>query len=99
MGVALPLALMLSPTLRNRGSVQIAVSLLVMLALFIARYGFIIGGQMVAPFKGEWVGELIRYRPSIAEWTLLLMAIFLAIAVNAFGEKAMNLDAEPRAEA
>jgi molybdopterin-containing oxidoreductase family membrane subunit len=95
LGLAAPLVLMLSPGLRTKGGVQIVAAALVMLALFIARYSFIIGGQLVPMFKGTWVHGLVQYRPSLAEWALLLLAIFVANVVNAVGEKRYDLSQGP----
>lgn len=95
-GIGLPLVLMLMPSMRTQGKVQILAAVLVMAALFAARYDFIIGGQMVAPFKGSWVDGLLSYTPSATEWLLLLAAVFLANFVNAFGERFLNLEARPK---
>jgi molybdopterin-containing oxidoreductase family membrane subunit len=97
LGIALPLVLMLSPGLRTKGGVQVLTAVLVMLALFMARYTFIVGGQMVPVFKGSWVHGLVQYTPSAAEWVLLLMAIFIANVVNAFGERRYDLSQAPAA--
>lgn len=63
-GVALPLVLMALPALRRIPAVQVVAALLVMGSLFIARYEFIIGGQMAPLFKGSWQQDLIAYAPS-----------------------------------
>jgi molybdopterin-containing oxidoreductase family membrane subunit len=49
------------------------------------------GGQLVPLFKGSWAPDLLSYAPSLTEWALLLMAIFLANAVNAWGENRFQL--------
>lgn len=90
-GLGLPLLLMLSPRLRANGNSQIVAALLVMISLFISRYDYIIGGQMVPMFKGAWAPDLLSYAPSFTEWMLLFMAIFLANAINAWGEKNFDL--------
>jgi len=90
-GLLLPLVLMLTPGIRNSGPMQILAALLVMIALLISRYEYIIGGQLVPMFKGAWAPALLPYAPSAAEWLLLLLAIFLANAVNAFGERRFSL--------
>lgn len=89
---ALPLILMLMPGTRSNGMMQVLAGLLVMVGLFISRYEFIIGGQMVPLFKGSWQQGLIGYAPSSAEWALVGLGIGLANAVYAFA--AWKLGAE-----
>lgn len=89
-GVALPLVLMALPTLRRIPAVQVVAALLVMASLFVARYEFIIGGQMAPLFKGSWQQGLIAYAPSTTEWMLLAMAVFLANAIFALSEWAFG---------
>lgn len=84
-GLLLPLVLLMYPGTRTRPWAQIMASLLVMNALLISRYEYIIGGQLVPLFKGSWAPELLSYVPSPTEWLLLLVAIFLSNAVNASG--------------
>jgi molybdopterin-containing oxidoreductase family membrane subunit len=93
-GLLLPLALMLAPGTRTRPGVQILAALLVMNALLISRYEYIIGGQLVPMFKGAWAPDLLSYAPSTTEWLLLLVAILLSNAVNAFGEVTLRLGKE-----
>lgn len=94
-GLALPLALMLMEGTRRSGGMQVLAAALVMVSLLISRYDYIIGGQMVPLFKGTWAPELLVYRPSMTEWMLFLMAIFLANVVNAYGERSLGLSDEP----
>jgi Ni/Fe-hydrogenase subunit HybB-like protein len=93
-GLLLPLVLLMYPGTRTRPWAQILASLLVMNALLISRYEYIIGGQLVPLFKGSWAPELLSYAPSPTEWLLLLVAIFLSNAVNAFGEVTLRLGRE-----
>jgi molybdopterin-containing oxidoreductase family membrane subunit len=90
-GLALPLFLMVHPRLRSEGRMQVAAAFLVMVSLFISRYDYIMGGQLVPLFKGAWAPDLLHYAPSFTEWMLLLLAIFLANVVNAFGERVLGL--------
>jgi molybdopterin-containing oxidoreductase family membrane subunit len=90
-GLALPLFLMVHPRLRTEGRMQVAAAFLVMVSLFISRYDYIMGGQLVPLFKGAWAPDLLHYLPSFTEWMLLLLAIFLANVVNAFGERVLGL--------
>ncbi|MFN2309863.1 MAG: NrfD/PsrC family molybdoenzyme membrane anchor subunit [Gammaproteobacteria bacterium] len=93
-GLILPLLLLVSP-LRSQGGVQIIVSFLVIVALFIGRYEYVIGGQLVPTFKGSWVHGMISYSPSGTEWMLLLAAVLVVNAVYAFGERQFDLGAQP----
>jgi Ni/Fe-hydrogenase subunit HybB-like protein len=91
--VSLVLALVLLTLNRTRalGPVQALAALLAMVSLFIARYDYIIGGQIVPLFKGAKAPEYLNYMPSFTEWMLLLMAIFLANAFTAWGEDKFDL--------
>ncbi len=97
-GLLLPLALIMIKGLRTNGAIQAIAALLVMISLFISRYDYIIGGQMVPLFKGAWAPALLSYVPSLTEWLLLLVAIFLANAVNAWGEQRFHLSTCPPAQ-
>ena len=94
-GLVLPLVLMLRPASRSQPRMQLAAAVLVLVALFIGRYEFVIGGQVVPLFKGSWVPGFVRYTPSLTEWMLLLLALSVAFAVYAFGEKRFDLSATP----
>ncbi|MGF1608695.1 MAG: NrfD/PsrC family molybdoenzyme membrane anchor subunit [Kiloniellales bacterium] len=85
-GIVLPFVLMAVAGLRRNPVLQIVASLLVMAALLVSRYEFIIGGQMVPLFKGSWAPDLLSYAPSLTEWVLLLVGIFLANTVFWFSE-------------
>ena len=93
-GLLLPLVLMANPATRSNPAMQIVASLLVMVALLISRYEYIIGGQLVPLFKGSWAPPLLSYAPSATEWLLLAVAVFLANAVNAFGENRLGIGSE-----
>lgn len=93
-GLLLPLVLVTLPATRTQPLFQILSALLVMNALLVSRYEYIIGGQLVPLFKGSWAPDLLSYAPSATEWLLLLLAIFLSNAVNAFGERQFRLGSE-----
>ncbi len=93
--VALPFVLMVLPSTRSNGMMQVLAAALVMVGLLISRYEFIIGGQLAPLFKGTWAPNLLEYSPSTGEWALLVLAIGLANAVYAFA--AWRLGAEDRA--
>lgn len=83
-----------SPAMRSDSSKQVLAMALLILGLFIAKYEFVIGGQLVPLFKGTWVHGLIDYTPSSAEWALLAMSAFLAYTVYAFGAARFRLSGQ-----
>jgi len=95
-GFALPLYLMLNAGTRNNIRMQVLAALLVLVAAFIGRYEYIIGGQLVPLFKGSWVPDLVAYTPSATEWLLVLLAVSITVTIYAFGEKALNLADAPK---
>jgi molybdopterin-containing oxidoreductase family membrane subunit len=89
--------ILMSPAMRGEAGPQTIASVLVLAAVAIGRYEFVVGGQVVPLFKGSWVPGFIEYSPSFTEWMLTLAAISLAVAIYAFGEKTLDLGAEPKA--
>lgn len=85
----------LSPRLRSDGTMQLGAALLVILALFIGRYEFVIGGQLVPLFKGSWAPVILQYTPSFTEWMALLLAVFVTAAIVGIGERFLRLGARP----
>jgi Ni/Fe-hydrogenase subunit HybB-like protein len=94
LGMVLPFLLMLSP-LRTNAKVQTLAGLLVILALFIGRYEYVIGGQLVPMFKGAWYPDLLPYVPSLTEWGVIILAASLGMLLYAFGDKMLNLSDTP----
>lgn len=97
-GLVLPLALMLLPGQRTDGTMQVAAALLVAVALFIGRYEFVIGGQLVPLFKGSWAPAFIDYAPSFTEWMLALTSLSIAAFLYTAGDKILDLGALPQGE-
>ena len=93
-GLGLPIVLTVLPSLRRNLQLQLLAAVIAIVALFVARYDFVIGGQLVPLFKGSWVHGLLEYRPSATEWAVLALAVFLANTVNALGERVLRLDGE-----
>jgi molybdopterin-containing oxidoreductase family membrane subunit len=90
-GIGVPLLITVLPGLRKSLGLQLVAAVIAIVALFVARYDFVIGGQMVALFKGSWAHGLLQYTPSLTEWAVLATAVFLANLVNAVGEKKLSL--------
>lgn len=93
--MVLPFLLVVLPSTRKNGQMQVLAAFLVMVGLLISRYEFIIGGQLVTLFKGSWAPAMLEYTPSTGEWALLVLAVGLANAVYAFA--AWKLGAENQA--
>ncbi|MFN2362648.1 MAG: NrfD/PsrC family molybdoenzyme membrane anchor subunit [Marinobacter sp.] len=85
-GIVLPLALLLFVRKPSVG-ISIVTGVAIIIGLFIARYEFVIGGQLVPLFKGSWEWGLIEYAPSMTEWMVTLTGAALAIVIYAFGER------------
>jgi Ni/Fe-hydrogenase subunit HybB-like protein len=94
-GLGVAFLLMLAPGTRANGGTQLAAAVMVAAALFIGRYEYVIGGQLVPLFKGAWESGLAPYAPSLTEWMLTLLAVSLTFGMWAFGEKRLDLAARP----
>ena len=92
-GLGLPFIAMMNPNTNRKVSWQVASAILVLVAMFINRYEFIIGGQIVPMFKGTWANSLIEYTPSFTEWMSILLGFFLTIMLYGLGEKLFKLHA------
>lgn len=90
-GIGVPLLLTVLPGPRRSPGLQLLAAVIALVALFAARYDFVVGGQMVPLFKGSWAHGLLHYTPSMTEWAVLATAVFLANLVNALGEKRLSL--------
>ena len=94
-GLVIPLVLMLTPSLRSQGGVQLIAAGLAFVGMFINHYQFLLSGQLVPMFKGSWVPGLVQYTPSTTEWSLVLVGFSLAFLIYAVGEKMFSLSAQP----
>ncbi len=93
-GMVLPFVLMLTD-LRHNAKVQVIAGGLVIVALFIGRYEYVVGGQLIPMFKGAWFDDLTPYTPSMTEIGVIMLAISIGILLYAFGDKKLNLSDAP----
>lgn len=93
-GMVLPFFLMLSAK-RSDAMMQVVAGGLVIVALFIGRYEYVVGGQLVPLFKGSWEQDLIAYTPSMTEIGIVVLAVSIGILLYAFGDKKLSLSATP----
>ncbi len=98
-GLVLPFVMMLRPSLHHSVRNQMIAAFLVLGAMFINRYEFVVGGQLVPMFKGSWTASLIPYTPSLTEWALTVLGFAIALGLYALGEKLFHLSAAPGAAA
>lgn len=84
--------------MRATGSMQVIAAVGTLVAMFIGRYEYIIGGQLVPLFKGAWVPGLIDYTPSATEWMITVLAFSIVFAGWAVGEKMLNLSDAPASD-
>ncbi|MHB1618424.1 MAG: NrfD/PsrC family molybdoenzyme membrane anchor subunit [Sulfuricella sp.] len=78
------------------GSGAIVPALMVIVALFIGRYEFVVDGQMLPMFKDNWMNAVTPYTPSMTEWAIVVMSFAIVFAGWAFGERTLNLGATPQ---
>lgn len=90
-GIGVPLLLTVLPATRGSLSLQLLAAVIAIVALFVSRYEFVLGGQMVALFKGNWAHGLLQYSPTLTEWAVFAAAVCLANVVNAAGERRWSL--------
>ncbi|MDP2826311.1 MAG: NrfD/PsrC family molybdoenzyme membrane anchor subunit [Sulfuritalea sp.] len=93
-GMVLPFVMMLNPS-RHEAKNQVIAGGLVIVALFIGRYEYVVGGQLVPMFKGAWYSELTAYTPSLTEIGVVVLAVSLGILLYAYGDKKLNLSDAP----
>ncbi|MBI4968236.1 MAG: polysulfide reductase NrfD [Rhodospirillales bacterium] len=95
-GLVVPFFILINGNLRNQATMQILASALVILALFIGRYEFVIMGQMVPMFKGQWTPGLASYMPGLAEWMLVVLAVSITLFLYALGARMFDLSGKPK---
>ena len=83
LGLGVPLALLLLPQTRDQPFALPLAAAVVLLAAFLSRYHFVIGGQMVPLFKGTWAPNLLPYTPSLAEYAVLVTTVSVTTTIFA----------------
>ena len=94
LGLVISFYLMVSKAHQRQARWQILSAVLVIASLFIGRYEFVIGGQIVPLFRGAWVQGFAEYTPSFAEWLLVGASCFLFLLLFSAGEKFIDLASE-----
>lgn len=96
LGLVVPFVLMTMAGTRNQGNMQALAAALVIVGLFIGRYEFVVGGQIVPLFKGLWQLGFVPYTPSLSEWMLVLLAVSITLFGFGLGEKLFRMADSPR---
>jgi len=94
-GLVLPFVAMMNPATNRKVGWQVASALLVLVAMYINRYEFIVGGQVVPMFKGVGLNSLIEYTPSLTEWMSIVMGFTIVSMFYGLGEKLFELSNSP----
>ena len=94
-GLVVPLALMLYPKTRTVNGVLVS-GAAVLVGVFVTRYEFVIGGQVVAlsPDPG-YEYPIVSYAPSFVETALVIFAFALCALVYTAGRYVFTLDKIP----
>ncbi len=95
-GLVLPFIVLLSPTYRRKPAVLIGAAMLVIVALFIGRYEYVIGGQVVPLFRGAAVPTYAEYSPSLIEWMLVVLGASITVFIYGAGDWLLELGDSPR---
>ena len=96
LGLVVPFVLMTMAGTRNQANMQTLAAALVIVGLFIGRYEFVVGGQIVPLFKGLWQQGFVPYTPSLSEWMLVLLAVSITLFGFGLGEKLFRMADSPR---
>lgn len=96
LGLVVPFVLMTMAGTRNQANIQALAAALVIVGLFIGRYEFVVGGQVVPLFKGLWQQGFVPYTPSLSEWMLTLLAVSVTLFGFGLGEKLFRMADSPR---
>ncbi|WP_018952918.1 NrfD/PsrC family molybdoenzyme membrane anchor subunit [Thioalkalivibrio sulfidiphilus] len=96
LGMVLPFILLLLPGMRVQPMIQVLSAVLVLMAVFIGRYEYVVGGQIIPLWKGTWYPDFIAYTPSFTEWGLVALGGGIGLLIYAFGSWKFNLREQPR---
>ena len=94
-GLVLPFLVLLSPTYRRKPAVLAGAATLVIIALFIGRYEYVAGGQLVPLFRGMAVTGYAEYSPSFTEWMLVVFGASITVFIYAAGDRLFGLADSP----
>jgi molybdopterin-containing oxidoreductase family membrane subunit len=95
LGVLIPAILLITPKSRARPGVQCVAALLVLMGVYVARYEFVISGQLVPLFKGQSKPDLIAYAPSVTEWLVVALSVSVALLIYVAATMAYRLSELP----
>ena len=94
--MVIPFLLLLLPEMRSKPAILGLAGVLVAIGLFIGRYEFIVGGQIVRLFQGTRYPGVIPYTPSMAEVMMLVYAVSITLLIYGLGAKFLKLEESGR---
>lgn len=95
LGLVVPLALLIYPRTRTPGGI-LGASGLTLLGLFITKYEFVVGGQVVALTNDPSAQyPLVSYTPSLVEFAVVVFAFTVVAVVYTVGSLVLDLDRLP----
>jgi Ni/Fe-hydrogenase subunit HybB-like protein len=97
-GMVLPFILLLIPSLRVQPVIQFLSAILVLMALFIGRFEYVVGGQIIPLWKGSWYPDFFAYTPSFAEWSLVFLGAGVGLLFYAYGSWKFSLRECPKGD-
>jgi molybdopterin-containing oxidoreductase family membrane subunit len=94
-GLVLPFFILLLPKLRGRRGMLLLPAVLVILALFIGRYEYVVGGQLVPLFRGVAHPGFAQYTPTLIEWILVVLGASITLFIYGAGAWLFRLGDTP----
>lgn len=93
LGLVIPLTLLGVPALRKRTWAIVLAPLFALEGLFMGRMELVLLGQYGPVLQSRWMPEPARYVPSFWEWSVLLFAGCVVLALYTLGERFFDLAA------
>ncbi len=96
-GLLLPFALMITPTLRANVNIKIVASFCVWIGLGVGRMEMLMSGQLLPIMPKVTIEKnVLLYDPTIWEWVVGISAFALMLFLYTMGEKYLKLGASPK---
>lgn len=96
LGILVPLGLLVLVRMTQSNKLRLTAAGLVLLGMFAGRFEQLLSGN-VKPMgvQAEGAPEFIHYIPSIYEWGIILLVLFVVLTIYSLGERYLDLGAKP----